>query len=313
MTAEIAHDELDGSPSIVLTVGDLSATIVPTVGMVVASLKHSGTEVLGQRGGLAAYRDHGSSFGIPLLYPWANRLSGVTYKVGSVAVDLHPTAMPLRLDEHGLPIHGLLIASSRWQVTGTTCTKHFAAITAAIEFGAYPDLMAGFPFPHRLELTHELDANGLRTTLVVIAEENLPVPLAFGFHPYLAPGGDRSTWRIELPVRTHAVLNERGLPTGEIERAEEGWRELGTDTYDDLYHSLAAPAIFRVETPERLIEVSFGDAYRCAQVYAPADADFICFEPMTAPTNALITGDDLREVTPGSTFAASFEIRIRSR
>jgi hypothetical protein len=34
---------------------------------------------------------------------------------------------------------------------------------------------------------------------------------------------------------------------------------------------------------------------------------------MTAPTNALITGDDLREVTPGSTFAASFEIRISSR
>ena len=66
MTAEITHDELDGSPSVVLTVGDLSATIVPTVGMVVASLKHAGVEVLGQRGGLSAYRDHGSSFAFGL-------------------------------------------------------------------------------------------------------------------------------------------------------------------------------------------------------------------------------------------------------
>ena len=40
------------------------------------SLTHRGEELLGQRGGLPAYRERGATFGIPLLHPWANRLDG---------------------------------------------------------------------------------------------------------------------------------------------------------------------------------------------------------------------------------------------
>ena len=286
---------------------------MPTVGMVVASLRHRGTEVLGQRGGLVAYRERGSSFGIPLLYPWAYRLDGLRYDAAGCAVELHALASPIRLDSRALPIHGLLTASPRWLLTGTACGERFAAITAAIGLGAYPELMAGFPFPHRLELTHELDALGLRTSMTMTAEDERAVPISFGFHPQLAPGGDRSSWRIELPVTTRAPLDDRGLPTGTLECATPGWRPLADDAYDDLFPSLAALAVFRVEAPERMIEVAFGEAYRCAQVYAPATADCICFEPMTAPTNALVTGDDLRELAPGSTFTASFGIRIEAR
>ena len=58
------------------------------------------------------------------------------------------------------------------------------------------------------------------------------------------------------------------------------------------------------------LEVAFGPGYPCAQVYAPADADFICFEPMTAPTDALATGDGLRRVAPGDVFSATFTLRL---
>ena len=70
------------------------------------------------------------------------------------------------------------------------------------------------------------------------------------------------------------------MPTGTLERATPGWRPLADDAYDDLVPSLAAPAVFRVEAPERMIEVAFGEAYRCAQVYAPATADCI-FQSLT--------------------------------
>ncbi len=51
--------------------------------------------------------------------------------------------------------------------------------------------------------------------------------------------------------------------------------------------------------------------YPYAQVYAPDDDDVIALEPMTAPTNALVTGGpELPLVEPGETFAASFTITI---
>ena len=54
---------------------------MPDVGMVGRSLRHRGEEMLGQRGGLEAYAARGSSFGLPLLHPWANRLDGKCVEV----------------------------------------------------------------------------------------------------------------------------------------------------------------------------------------------------------------------------------------
>ena len=55
----------------------LEAAFAPGVGMIGCSLRHRGEELLGQRGGLAKYAEAGSTFGIPLLHPWANRLGGL--------------------------------------------------------------------------------------------------------------------------------------------------------------------------------------------------------------------------------------------
>jgi aldose 1-epimerase len=48
-----------------------------------------------------------------------------------------------------------------------------------------------------------------------------------------------------------------------------------------------------------------------AQVYSPAGAEFICFEPMTAPVDALRSGDGLRWVQLGDAFEAEFAVSIR--
>ena len=38
----------------------------------------------------------------------------------------------------------------------------------------------------------------------------------------------------------------------------------------------------------------------------------IAFEPMTAPTNALVSGQDLKLLEPGESYEASFSIRVSS-
>ena len=56
--------------------------------------------------------------------------------------------------------------------------------------------------------------------------------------------------------------------------------------------------------------VTFLEGYSFAQVYAPSESEFICFEPMTAPTNALTSGDSLTRFRPGDAYSAAFRISV---
>ena len=55
------------------------------------------------------------------------------------------------------------------------------------------------------------------------------------------------------------------------------------------------------------LAVRFGLGYSHAQVFAPEGSDFVAIEPMTAATNALVTGE-YPLVRPGERFDADFEI-----
>ena len=59
-----------------------------------------------------------------------------------------------------------------------------------------------------------------------------------------------------------------------------------------------------------MVAVRFEEGYRYAQVYAPAGQDLICFEPMTAPTNALGHGRGFVCVAPGEEYRAAFSIAV---
>ncbi len=76
-----------------------------------------GIEFLGQRRGLDAYVTNGKTMGIPILYPWANRLSASKYGINGAVVTLTPGTGGVRADEHGVPIHGVLAAYPGWLVT----------------------------------------------------------------------------------------------------------------------------------------------------------------------------------------------------
>jgi aldose 1-epimerase len=270
--------------------GRLEATFHPEAGMVGSSLRAEGAEVLGQRGGLEAYVSRGSTFGIPLLHPWANRLSGYEYLGVTLERD------ECRVDEHGLPIHGLATRLP-WEVLD----RRDDALIAGFDGAA---IAAGFPFAHRLTLTAEVSDEALTLTATLAATGADRVPVAFGFHPYLAC--DRADAALVIPVREHLLLDERGIPTGEAVPMEPIDGPLGDGTYDNLYTAVVGS--FVLQTQGRTVRVTFEEGYPYAQVYAPEGQALVCFEPMTAPTNALISGDGLRFVEPGGTFSARFAI-----
>ena len=66
--------------------------------------------------------------------------------------------------------------------------------------------------------------------------------------------------------------------------------ELGSTILDDVFTTLdrdaKGMAAFSIEGEKQKITVLFGEKFPVSVIYAPAGRNFICFEPMTAITNA---------------------------
>ena len=283
-----------------LSAGALEASFAPRAGMVCHSLRHEGEELLTQRDGVEGYARAGRWMGVPLLHPWANRLAEWEYEALGRRVDLGPLAGDpvVRDRKTGLPIHGVL--PRPWEVVDGTATR----VRAELSRGDGP----AFPFPHRMRLEAELAPDGLRiaTTLEPLDGE---VPVVFGFHPWITlPGVARAGYEVELPAMRRLELDERRVPSGPAEElpafAGTVDREL-----DDGFDRVADGAVFAVAGGGRRVELRFESGYPCAQVYAPLDKDLVCFEPMTAPANALRSGH-FPVATPDRPYTAVFSLAI---
>jgi galactose mutarotase-like enzyme len=284
--------------------GELEASFVPRAGMVGWSLRHQGEELLAHPVSLSAYVETGRVSGIPLLHPWANRLASTEYEIAGRQVKLELPSPNVHTDPNGLPIHGLVAGVPCWEVVQQKQSRLKARLDAA----ARPELMAGFPFPHLLELTVELSDERIEIDTELIPTGEVPVPVAFGFHPYLRlPGLERQRWVVELPVNSRMQLDERMLPTGVSEPVRVPPGPLGERSFDDAFDGLTDPPEFAVSGAGKRLSLRFVAGYRFAQVYAPPGRDFISFEPMTAPVNPF-ESDRTLLAQPGSSYLARFEI-----
>jgi aldose 1-epimerase len=289
-----------------LVAGDLEAVFLPGHGMLGASLRHRGTEILRRVEDLEAAAVKGSTAGIPLLYPWANRLADFRYRAAEREVVLDPSSPLLHFDEHGLPMHGVPWSLLAWQVVETR--QDFLA--ARLDW-TRSDLLAVFPFRHRLEMAATLRPDSLTIETTLVASLENPVPVSFGYHPYFGiPDLPRVQWRLELPAMKRLALDQRGLPTGAEEPFGRFDAQLGEVGFDDCFALVEQHASFSLSGAGRRITVELVAGYLYAQVFAPKDKDYIALEPMTAPTSALSSGCGLRFVKPGEQFRAVFQIRV---
>jgi aldose 1-epimerase len=105
------------------------------------------------------------------------------------------------------------------------------------------------------------------------------------------------------------VLDRHAVPVGEARQEPVEAGPLGDRVFDDGYES-AEGAWLRVRAGARTIDVRFLEGYTHAQLFAPRTEDVIAFEPMTAPADALRSGNGLRTVAPGASFSAAFRIDV---
>jgi aldose 1-epimerase len=297
---------MKGSSARTLVAGNLQAVFLPEHGMLGASLRYKGVEILRRVEDLEAAAARGSSAGIPLLYPWANRLSDPRYRVLEQEVVLDRSSPLLHFDEHGLPMHGVPWPLLPWIVT--EARQDF--LGARLEWSS-SDLLGVFPFHHRVELTAHLRSDGLTLETTVVASSAGPVPVSFGFHPYFGfAEPSRANWHLELPAMRKLLLDGRGIPTGDEEPFAGFNAELGDNSFDNGFSLTEERTTFSVAGANCKICVELLAGYQYAQVFAPKDKDYIALEPMTAPASALTNGRGVRFVAPGERFKAVFRIGV---
>jgi aldose 1-epimerase len=265
--------------------------------------------------------------GIPFMAPWANRLDSAGFWANGKRYNFNSSLGNFRKDEQSLPIHGLIMNSTLWQVVDMGADEHSAYVTSRLEFWKYPDLMAQWPYAHEYEMTYRLSNGSLEVQTIVSNRSAEAMPLLIGFHPcFSIPEIPLDRWILHLPARKKVIADERHLPTGKLIDLDvpnplplKG--RILDDGFTDMMLDADGRATFSIAAGKKHLDIIFGPKYTAAQVWLPASSpgrtrDFICIEPMTGIVNGInlkhsgkYTG--LQAVPANGTWTESFWIRPR--
>jgi len=296
-------------------------SIVPSIGNIAFELKVKGKNLFWfPFSRLSEFKAKPVQCGNPFLAPWANRLDQDAFYANGKKYLLNPELGNWRRDANQKPIHGLLVYWPGWEVVSLKSDKKLAETTSRLEFWKYPDLIAQFPFAHTIEMTHRLQDGVLEVETLLKNHSTEPMPVSISYHAYYqlydAP---RDQWKVHLAARDHLVLSNLLIPTGE--RKPQSFADPlpleGTqldDVFSNLVRDASGRAEFFVQGGNEKISVLYGPKYTVAVVYAPQGRNFICFEPMSAVTNAFNLAHqgiykELQSVPPGGAWRESFWIR----
>lgn len=300
---------------------DVVIAIMPSAGNVAYEMKVKGQNILRfPHASLDEFKARPNATGIPFMAPWANRLDEQAFYANGTR---YPFDMTLGNVRGQIPIHGFVTATDQWQVVALGATAREASVTSRLDFAGQPTWMRQWPFAHAIEVTYRLADGVLQVETTIRNAGTEPMPVAIGFHPYFQlTDSPRDDWRIRVGARVRWLLDERKLPTGQIEPISKLFNQiplpLGKVSLDDVFGELERDrrgrAVMSVRGKKQRIDVEFGPRFRAAVVYAPAGQGFICFEPMAGITNAINMAHkgayrELQSVAPGATWQESFWVR----
>jgi len=311
---------VDGVEVVVLTdtARKTEVTVAPSIGNMAYRMMVNGKNALWiPYENLGEMKAKPAMGAVPFLAPWANRLDQDGYYANGKKYQLNPDLANFRRDGNQKPIHGLLVYSSLWHVTAMKADSNGAWVTSRLDFWKYPELMEQFPFAHTIEMTYRLARGALEVETTLQNQSTEPMPVGIGFHPYFqVHDAPRDEWRVHVAARDKLTLSPQLIPTGERTPVQlPDPVLLGTVQLDDVFSNLKTGADgraeFSVHGKNEKVTVTYGPKYTVAVVYAPPGKGFICFEPMSAITNAFNLAHagvykELQSIPPGGQWRESF-------
>jgi aldose 1-epimerase len=245
------------------------------------------------------------------LIPWPNRVQDGTWTWQGDEQQLSLTEPA----QHNA-IHGLV----RW-LEWRPVARSASSVTVACT--SFPQ--TGYPWPLEVAVTYTLDADGLTVRQQITNRGTSPAPVAAGAHPYLTVGTDTIDPAVlHLPADTWLPTGDQQIPTGRLPVAGTAYdfrepRAIGRTeidyTFTDLHRDPDGRFRLRLSAPdtERAVTFWLGASYGYLEVFT-GDAlpdrgrrrRGLGVEPMTAPPNALATGESLVVLQPGEAWSGEW-------
>lgn len=256
-----------------------------------------------------------------VLVPFPNRIAHATYEFEGKQY-----VLPIDEHERNNAIHGYGYRHL-WtleRLTESSITMHWRA----------PN-MAGYPFDIFVTITYALDDQGLHVTLSATNCGECNAPWGAAIHPWLANGGDaygdaidalNAQCSLQLPARTHVVVNDNLIPIGieSVEGTPYDYRNGALldhqpidDAWTDLDHEPdgTVRAVFtrldgirvQVRGDETITSYQVCDASGFPEAIHPCG---MAVEPQTTYANAFNTGIDLIVLAPGATTTTNMLLGI---
>jgi aldose 1-epimerase len=289
--------------------GDQRAVVVE-VGGGVRSYQVSGRAVLD---GYAEHEMVTAARGQPLI-PWPNRLHGRTYTWDGASY-----TVPLDEPEKGNALHGLC-RFRNWDAE-----RHDdASVTMRLRLHPSPP----YPFALDLAVHYRLHDDGLHVQTAATNIGDTDAPYAQGAHPYITVGDLLDDAVLTVPGATRLMTDDNQIPIGAEAVAgtaydfRNGWR-LGDLQIDHAYTDLArspngrATVVLASADGSRSVSVWADESYPYLEVFTGDTVPDehrrrrgLGVEPMTAPPNAFVTGEQIIRLRPGQTVIGRWGITV---
>lgn len=237
-----------------------------------------------------------SGHGIPLLFPFPNRIRAGRFTWDGVDYELPSETCPY--DGTGNAIHGFCL-DRPWRVIEQGLSYAIGQFQLSKDA---PDRLACWPADFLIEVRYEVRGTTLRCDILIANPDSKPLPWGFGTHPYfrlpLDPDSDPARCLIQAPAAQLWELTDC-LPTGN--RLDVGE---GTDLRDGEYFNvLKLDDVLTGLSPDesgRLVECvimdeqaglqisqRFDAVFRELVVFTPPGRNAFCLEPYTCVTDAV--------------------------
>jgi len=259
------------------------------------------------------FRKKPTSYGIPLLFPFPNRVRDGAFTFQGERFRVNP------------PRHGFVRDRAFRVVDSGASSLEGAWVKAEIKAAEYPEILSQFPFPFTLEVTYRVWEGALELDARAANPGPRTMPAGFGIHPYFRRP-ERGT--IQVPASRRWEL-EDSLPTGRIIDLDPAHdlrlsRDLAGLVLDDIYTDPAADDSGRVSCflnddvnrLQTVVEFPRQQFPHIVVYTPPAPRHALCIEPNSCPTDAFNLQSrgiaaDVIELEPGG--QVGFQVRVSSR
>lgn len=243
-----------------------------------------------------------------VLVPWPNRVAAAAWTQRGATHQLAITEPATGAASHGL----LRFTSYRLASQAPDALTLTADVVPQI----------GYPFHLRTSVTYALAGSTLTVTHTVENVGADTAPVALGTHPYLYIAGvDTADLTIHLDAPLRAVIDDKLIPIADepVDAATDlrTPRRIGDLDLNTAFSGMPRDEQGRIRAvlaaPDgRTVELWADAGFTRLQVFTtdryPGHPVSIAIEPMSAPANALNTGEDLQWIDPGASWTLAWGI-----